>query len=71
MANATQTQNTFDPTVALNKIMDGNTDELDKAMGVPPGGSVLTVSLTAKGEGPGLLPHSDYLNTKAGTVLAL
>jgi len=37
MANATQKQNTFDPTVALNQIIDGNTDELDKAMGVPPG----------------------------------
>jgi len=45
MANATQ--NTFDPTVALKQIIDGNTDELDKAIGLPPGGSRLVVSLTA------------------------
>jgi len=46
MANATQ-QNTFDPTVALNQIIDGNTDDLDKSLGLPPGGSRLVVSLTA------------------------
>ena len=48
MADATQKQNTPDPvTLTLNQIIDGNTDELDKAMGLPPGGSVLAVSLTA------------------------
>ena len=44
---AKATPNTFDPQEALKQIIDGNTDELDKAMGVPPGGSVLAVSLTA------------------------
>jgi hypothetical protein len=61
MANATQ--NTFDPTVELNKIMGGNIDELDKAMGVPPGGSVLTVSLTAN-----LYHAADHFNKNALVV---
>ena len=63
MANATQKQNTFDPTVALNQIIDGNTDELDKAMGVPPGGSTLAVSLTAN-----LYHAADHFNKNAMVV---
>lgn len=61
MANATQ--NTFDPTVALNQIIDGNTDELDKAMGVPPGGSALVVSLTAN-----LYHAAEHFNKNAMVV---
>ena len=44
---AKATPNTFDPQEALKQIMDGNTDDLDKSIGLPPGGSRLVVSLTA------------------------
>jgi len=63
MADAKQKQNTFNPTVALNQLIDGNTDELDKAMGVPLGGSVLAVSLTAN-----LYHAADHFNKNALVV---
>ena len=63
MANATQKQNTFDPTVALNELINGNTDELDKAMGVPNGGASLMVSLTAN-----LYHAADHFNKNALVV---